>query len=89
MPVDVSDIEGIEVKLVGMMDRDVSSWRIFRPEIDAEKCMGCRRCYIFCPEVAITMMEDKAEINYKHCKGCGICVEECSVEAIAFIQEEI
>ena len=89
MPVDVSDIEGVEVKPVGMMDRDVSSWRIFRPEIDAEKCMGCRRCYIFCPEVAITMMEDKAEINYKHCKGCGICVEECSVEAIAFIQEEI
>ncbi|UCD43933.1 MAG: 2-oxoacid:acceptor oxidoreductase family protein [Candidatus Bathyarchaeota archaeon] len=89
MPVDVSDIEGIEVKPVGMMDRDVSSWRIFRPEIDAKKCIGCRRCYIFCPEVAITMAEDKAEINYKHCKGCGICVEECLVEAIEFIQEEI
>jgi len=89
MPVDVSDIEGVKVRQLGMMDRDVSSWRLFRPEIDAEKCVGCRRCYIFCPEVAISMVDDKAQINYKHCKGCGICAEECPTEAIELKQEEI
>ena len=88
-PVDVSDVEGIRVRELGVMDRDVSSWRLFRPEIDARKCVGCRRCYIFCPEVAIAMVENKAEINYKYCKGCGICFEECPVKAIAFKQEEI
>ncbi len=88
-PVDVSDVEGIRVRELGVMDRDVSSWRLFRPEIDAGKCVGCRRCYIFCPEVAIAMAENKAEINYAYCKGCGICFEECPVKAIAFKQEEI
>lgn len=88
-PVDVSDVEGIRVRELGVMDRDVSSWRLFRPEIDAGKCVGCRRCYIFCPEVAIAMAENKAEINYKYCKGCGICFEECPAKAIAFKQEEI
>jgi len=89
MPVDVSDVEGIKVKQLGMLDRDVSGWRMFRPEIDQEKCIGCRRCYIFCPEVAISMVDEKADINYMHCKGCGICAEECPVDAITMKQEEI
>ncbi len=89
MPVDVSDVEGIKVKQLGMLDRDVSGWRMFRPEVDKEKCIGCRRCYIFCPEVAISMVDEKADINYMHCKGCGICAEECPVDAITMKQEEI
>ncbi|MDH5200175.1 MAG: 4Fe-4S binding protein [Candidatus Bathyarchaeota archaeon] len=86
---DVSSVEGIKVKRLSFLDRDVSSWRIFRPEIDAEKCVGCRRCYIFCPEVAISMAEGKAVINYQHCKGCGICFEECPAKAISFEEEAI
>jgi len=89
-PVDVSDVEGVKVTPPrSRFDRDVSSWRVFRPEIEEEKCTGCRRCYIFCPEVAISMVGDKAEINYEHCKGCGICYEECPVGAISFPQETI
>ena len=88
-PVDVSGVEGIKVKRLSFLDRDVSSWRIFRPEIDAEKCVGCRRCYIFCPEVAISMAEGKAVINYQYCKGCGICYEECPAKAISFEEEAI
>lgn len=89
-PVDVSDVKGIEAKISQeIFDRDVSSWRVFRPEIDEEKCVGCRRCYIFCPEVAITMAEDKAKINYSFCKGCGVCYEECPSKAITFTQEKI
>ncbi|MFH2111118.1 MAG: 4Fe-4S binding protein [Candidatus Bathyarchaeota archaeon] len=70
-------------------DRDVSSWRLFRPALDKDKCIGCCRCYILCPEVAISMVDKKADINYRHCKGCGICVEECPVKAIEFVQETI
>jgi len=88
-PVDVSDVKPVEVVKPTPGDMDVSSWRVFRPELDMEKCVGCRRCYILCPEVAISMKDNKAEINYKHCKGCGICAEECPVGAIEFIQETI
>jgi len=87
-PEDVSDLppQKVEAK---PGELDVSSWRVFRPELNKEKCIGCRRCYILCPEVAISMIDGKADINYRYCKGCGICVEECPVKAIDFVQETI
>jgi 2-oxoacid:acceptor oxidoreductase gamma subunit (pyruvate/2-ketoisovalerate family)/2-oxoacid:acceptor oxidoreductase delta subunit (pyruvate/2-ketoisovalerate family) len=87
-PEDVSDLPPMKVELK-RGERDVSSWRVFRPELDEEKCIGCRRCYILCPEVAINMVDEKADIDYGYCKGCGICVEECPVQAIEFIQETL
>lgn len=88
-PVDVSDVLPMKVIKQSMSDRDVSSWRVFRPELDKDKCIGCRRCYILCPEVAISIVENKADINYRYCKGCGICAEECPVNAIDWVQETI
>jgi 2-oxoacid:acceptor oxidoreductase gamma subunit (pyruvate/2-ketoisovalerate family)/2-oxoacid:acceptor oxidoreductase delta subunit (pyruvate/2-ketoisovalerate family) len=88
-PVDVSDVKPVEVVRPTLGDRDVSSWRLYRPELDTERCVGCRRCYILCPEVAIGMVDGKAEVNYRHCKGCGICAEECPVGAIELVEETI
>ena len=64
--------------------KDVSSWRVFTPIIDLDKCTGCRTCWLFCPETAIQWKDDRPEIEYHKCKGCGICVEECPVKCIAF-----
>ena len=89
-PIDVSDVEPLDVKAkTSRYERDVSSWRVFRPDIDEEKCVGCRRCYIFCPEVAISMEGDKAKIDYTACKGCGVCAEECPSKAISYTQEKV
>jgi pyruvate ferredoxin oxidoreductase gamma subunit len=73
----------IEVGGYGVL-KDVSSWRVFTPIIDLEKCTGCRTCWLFCPETAIQWKDNKPEIEYNKCKGCGICVEECPVKCIAF-----
>lgn len=87
-PVDVSGIQALEIRQYeGILSRDVSSWRIFKPQLDEEKCIGCRRCYIYCPEVAISMFQGKARIDYSSCKGCGICSEECPIGAISMVQE--
>ena len=89
-PVDVYDVKPVEVKArLTRYDSDVSSWRVFRPDIDEEKCIGCRRCYIFCPEVAISMENNKAKIDYTACKGCGVCSEECPSKAISYTQEKV
>jgi 2-oxoacid:acceptor oxidoreductase gamma subunit (pyruvate/2-ketoisovalerate family)/2-oxoacid:acceptor oxidoreductase delta subunit (pyruvate/2-ketoisovalerate family) len=69
--------------------RDVADWRVFTPSIDRDKCIGCKRCWVYCPETAISMVEGKAEVNYRFCKGCGICAEECPVGAIEMKLEEV
>ncbi len=91
--VDVSKVKMEEVKLEGRMrkagERDVSSWRLYRPVFNDAKCVGCKRCFILCPEVAIGMKNNKAAVNYQYCKGCGICMEECPTKAIDWVQETI
>ncbi len=69
--------------------REVSDWRVFHPVIEGESCVGCKRCWVYCPEAAITMNEGKAEVNYDYCKGCGICIEECRVGAMKSEKEAI
>ncbi len=70
--------------------RDVSSWRVFSPHIDLDKCTSCRSCWIYCPETAIKWTDDnKPEIEWRKCKGCGICVNECPVKAIEFKRVEV
>ncbi len=69
--------------------KDVSSWRVFTPRIDIDKCTGCKSCWLFCPETAIKWVDNRPEIEYRKCKGCGICVNECPVKAIEFVREEV
>jgi 2-oxoacid:acceptor oxidoreductase gamma subunit (pyruvate/2-ketoisovalerate family)/2-oxoacid:acceptor oxidoreductase delta subunit (pyruvate/2-ketoisovalerate family) len=70
--------------------KDVSSWRVFTPEINEEKCIGCKACWIFCPETAIQWDEEKKKpwIEYRKCKGCGVCDNECPVDAIEMVRVE-
>ena len=63
------------------------SWRVFRPELDQEKCINCLRCWIFCPETAIKR-NDHIHIDFDYCKGCGVCANECPVKAIIMQREE-
>ena len=64
-----------------------ADWRTFKPIVDAEKCTGCKLCWMVCPDGSIDMIENKSVINYDYCKGCGICAEECPVEAIEMRME--
>jgi len=52
-------------------------------KVDKEKCTGCESCVEECPSEAITMVDEKAEINLDACVDCGACVDVCSVEAIS------
>ncbi|MBC7080788.1 MAG: 4Fe-4S binding protein [Thermoplasmatales archaeon] len=62
------------------------TWRVFRPVVNAEKCIKCYRCWIFCPDCAIEI-DDFPVIDYDYCKGCGICSNECPVKAISMERE--
>lgn len=57
-------------------------WRAFRPVWDAEKCIHCMQCWVYCPDSSILVDAEAGKmmgIDYDHCKGCGICASVCSV----------
>jgi len=64
------------------------TWRIKRPVVDS-KCIGCKKCTMYCPCMAIEINEDKKiVIDYEYCKGCGICVTVCKFGAISMVDEK-
>ena len=80
-------ISSISYPKVGAMG-NTGSWRVFRPNLEKEKCVKCLRCWIFCPEGSIIRnKDDSITINYQYCKGCGVCASECNVKAIKMERE--
>ncbi|RLB06060.1 MAG: pyruvate synthase subunit PorD [Deltaproteobacteria bacterium] len=64
-------------------------WRSQRPLYNRERCIRCGTCYIYCPDMAIKILEDGyIEHDLYYCKGCGICVQECPTGAITMVEEE-
>ncbi|HHV44686.1 MAG TPA: 4Fe-4S binding protein [Firmicutes bacterium] len=63
-------------------------WRTERPIWDAEKCINCMRCVVYCPDVAFIVEDGKVTgIDYAHCKGCAICVSVCPPKVQALHME--
>ncbi len=64
-------------------------WRSQRPVYNKDRCIRCGTCYIFCPDMAIKIIQGGyIEHDFYYCKGCGICAEECPTGAIAMKDEE-
>jgi NAD-dependent dihydropyrimidine dehydrogenase PreA subunit len=50
--------------------------------IDEARCTGCGVCLSLCPQEAIVLEADRAEIKQELCSGCGICISACPQGAI-------
>lgn len=53
-----------------------------KPNVNHQKCIGCKLCQKDCPVDAIEMIDKKANINKDLCYGCGECITRCPVRAI-------
>ncbi|MCF7861623.1 4Fe-4S binding protein [Candidatus Woesearchaeota archaeon] len=63
-------------------------WRTFRPQRDHDKCTNCMICFMYCPDSAIPLKDEKVDgFDYDHCKGCGICAKMCPVKCIEMKDE--
>lgn len=65
-----------------------SGWRSIRPVVDTGKCIGCKQCWLYCPDGVISVTDGKAAIDYDFCKGCGICAGICKVGALRMEAEK-
>ena len=55
-----------------------------KPEVNQDKCVGCRTCAKYCAQDAISFSDDnKAGINHDLCVGCGRCIGTCNFHAIS------
>ena len=63
-------------------------WALNQPMIDDQRCTKCLRCWIYCPDSAISLKEGIIEVNTLYCKGCGVCEVECPVQAITLVTIE-
>jgi uncharacterized Fe-S center protein len=52
------------------------------PKVKKKKCVGCGGCVEHCAQHALSLIEDKAEINAEKCIGCGECILICPNKAI-------
>ncbi len=59
------------------------------PQIDAEKCTGCRRCVEFCKYNALAYVNGKVKVFDAICHSCGGCSLLCPVNAVSERDKEI
>jgi NAD-dependent dihydropyrimidine dehydrogenase PreA subunit len=50
--------------------------------VDSERCSGCGACLDVCPQGAISLRDEKAEIAPWRCIECGTCIAVCPTGAI-------
>ena len=50
--------------------------------VNAEKCVGCRRCERVCANAGIEVVDRKARV-LDGCVSCGMCVDACPVGALS------
>lgn len=55
--------------------------------VDAEKCVGCRRCERVCASGGIEVVDRRARV-LDGCVSCGMCVDACPVGALSIERDE-
>lgn len=53
-------------------------------KINEDKCIGCSLCVSWCPSNALSIVDNKANIDLDECTECGVCLRAsvCPVDAI-------
>ena len=59
------------------------------PWVKKEDCVGCSICVNECPADAITIQDEKAEIDMLLCIRCGTCHDVCPQDAVRHDSEKI
>lgn len=80
MPHAAADLE--EIPFTRTLEENYTGdWRFSIPLLDADACIQCEQCIMFCPDDVIRETETAVAVDYDFCKGCGICADVCPTDA--------
>ncbi len=83
------DKDGIPFGVAGKVEKDMGTWRMYKPVIDYSKCIKCLNCWFSCPDFAYEVnKQGQPVLREKNCKGCGICAEHCPVKCIEMVRDD-
>ena len=54
-----------------------SRFAMFRPVIDADKCVRCKTCEVNCKAQCISITKEAVHIDYSRCVDCFNCIDTC------------
>ena len=55
----------------------LSRFAMFRPVIDADKCVRCKTCEVNCKAQCISITKEAVHIDYSRCVDCFNCIDTC------------
>lgn len=55
----------------------LSRFAMFRPVIDADKCVRCKTCEVNCKAQCISITKEEVHIDYSRCVDCFNCIDTC------------
>jgi ferredoxin len=56
-------------------------------QVVPDACTGCENCLERCQMEAITIIEERADIDRKRCIGCGLCISACPTKALRLVKK--
>ena len=55
---------------------------------DSKKCLHCENCVAVCPFDAVSVQDDRIQVDPQRCQSCKLCVQGCPVEALTLSGEK-
>jgi dihydroorotate dehydrogenase (NAD+) catalytic subunit len=75
----VNDVKGLTIQR--LREREYRTTHL-PPKVYDELCTACGLCETSCVYHAITVVDDKAQVDEDLCWGCGLCVSRCPTRAL-------
>ena len=78
----VSTANNVSLKVISLLSQDYLIAEFTGIKIHEDKCGLCGLCMQSCPYNAITIGNERLNVDTFKCKGCGTCVSICPTSAI-------